>query len=89
MLLMSLVVGLEQQLGDEFGGDHGEFDEFGGHCLVCLREKQVRLMSLGVCLMTLGVSLEQELGDEFGGDFDEFDEFGGHLLVCWREQGRV
>ena len=30
MLLMSLGVGLEQQLGTEFGADFDEFDEFGG-----------------------------------------------------------
>ena len=80
---MSLGVGLEQELGDEFGGG---FDEFGGHLLVCLRGKGVRLMSFGVCL-SLGVGLEQELGDEFGGDFDELDEFGGHFRVCLRERG--
>ena len=34
---MSLGVGLEQELRDEFGGDFDEFDEFGGHSLVCLR----------------------------------------------------
>ena len=28
--LMSLAVGLEQELVDEFGGDFDEFDEFGG-----------------------------------------------------------
>ena len=77
---MSLAVGLEQELGDEFGGDFDEFDEFGGHFLVCLREKAGRLMSLGV-------RLEEELGDEFGGDFDEFDEFGRHFLVRLREKG--
>ena len=36
---MSLGVGLEQELRDEFGGDFDEFDEFGGHFLVCLRQK--------------------------------------------------
>ena len=34
MRLMSLGVRLEQELGDEFGGDFDEFDEFGGHFLV-------------------------------------------------------
>ena len=52
---MSLGVGLEEELGDEFGGDFDEFDEFGGHFLVCLREKKVCLMSLGVRLVSLGV----------------------------------
>ena len=32
--LMSLGVGLEKELRDEFGGDFDEFDEFGGHFLV-------------------------------------------------------
>ena len=27
--LMTLAVGLEQEFGDEFGGDFDEFDEFG------------------------------------------------------------
>ena len=67
----------------EFGGDFDEFDEFGGRFLVCLREKGVGLMSLG---LRLGVGLKQELRDEFGDDFDEFDEFGGHFLVCLREK---
>ena len=42
--------GLEQELGDECGGDLDEFDEFGGHFLVCLSEKGPRLMSLCVCV---------------------------------------
>ena len=77
-----LVVGvrLKQELGDEFGGDFDEFDEFGGR-FSCLREREVCLMSLGVLLMSLGVRLKQELGDEFGGGFDEFDEFGGAFVV--------
>ena len=33
--LMSLAVGSEEDLGDEFGGDFDEFDEFGGRSLVC------------------------------------------------------
>ena len=37
--LMSFGVGLKQDLGDEFGGDFDECEEFGGHFLVCLREK--------------------------------------------------
>ena len=37
--LMSLVAGLQKELGDEFGSDLDEFDEFGGHFFVCLREK--------------------------------------------------
>ena len=44
---MSWAVALEEELGDEFGGGFDEFDEFGGHLLVCLREKVVRLVSLG------------------------------------------
>ena len=67
MRLMSSGVGLEQELRDEFGGDFDEFDEFGGHFLVCLREKGLSLMSLGVRLMSLGVGLEQELEDGFEG----------------------
>ena len=59
--LMSLAVGLEEELAGEFGGDFDEFDEFGGHSLVCLREKETRLMSLGLLLMSLGVGLKQEL----------------------------
>ena len=39
VLLMSLGAGFEQELGDEFGGDFDEFDEFGGHFLVCLRQQ--------------------------------------------------
>ena len=79
---MSLCVRLSQQLGDEFGGDFGEFDEFGGAFVVCLFHLEMCLMSLGVFLMTLGVGLEQELGGEFGVDFGEFDEFGGAFVVC-------
>ena len=37
--LMSLGVVLEQEFGDELGGDFDEFDEFGGHFLVCLRAR--------------------------------------------------
>ena len=32
---MTLGVGLEQELGDEFGGDFSELDEFGGAFAVC------------------------------------------------------
>ena len=35
---MSLAVGLEEELADEFGGDFDEFAEFGGRFLVCLQE---------------------------------------------------
>ena len=38
---------MEEELGDEFGGDFDEFDEFGGHFFVCLRGTGRRLMSLG------------------------------------------
>ena len=34
--LMSLGVRLKQELGDEFGGDFGEFDKFGVAFAVCL-----------------------------------------------------
>ena len=78
---------LEKGPGDAFGGDFDEFDECGGHFLVCLRDREVRLLSLGVRLVTLGVGLEQELGDRFGGDFGEFDEFGGRFLVLLRSKG--
>ena len=67
VFLMSLGVGLEQDLGNEFGVDFDEFDEFGGTCVVYLLRLEVCLMSLGVRSMTLGVGLEQELGDEFRG----------------------
>ena len=36
---MSLAAGLEEDHGDEFGGDFDEFDEFGGHFLVRVRQK--------------------------------------------------
>ena len=49
MLSMSLGVGLEQELGDEFGVDFAEFDEFGGAFVVCLLHLKMRLMSLEVC----------------------------------------
>ena len=81
VFLMSLGVGLDQDLGNEF--DFDEFDEFGGTCVVCLLRLEVRLMNLGVRSMTLAVSLEQELGDEFGCDFSELDEFGGAFAVCF------
>ena len=83
LFLMSLGVGLEQDLGNEFGVDFDEFDEFGSTCVVYLLRLEVCLMSLGARSMTLGVGLEQELGDEFGGDFRELDEFGGAFAVCF------
>ena len=73
---------MEQELGDEFGVEFDEFDEFGCVFLVCSLHLEMRLMSLGVFLMSLGVCLERELGDEFGVDFDEFDEFWGVFAVC-------
>ena len=85
--LMSLGMALETELGDEFGSDFDELDEFGGHFLVCLQGKAGRLMSLGVRLMSSAVDLEEELGDEFGGGFDELDDFGVHFLVCMRATG--
>ena len=66
---MSLGVGLEQELRDEFGGDFDEFDEFGGQFLVCLREKGLSLMSLGVRLVSLGAGLENGSEMSFGGGF--------------------
>ena len=77
MFLMSLGVGLERELGDEFGVGFDEFDEFG-----CLLHLEMRLMSLEMFLMSLGVGLERGLGDEFGVDFDELDEFVGPFSVC-------
>jgi hypothetical protein len=41
--LMSLGVGLETGLGDEFGDDYEECDEFGGHFFVCVQEKASNL----------------------------------------------
>ena len=78
---MSLAVGLEKELGDEFWGDFDEFDEFGVAFVVCVLSLEMRLMSLGVRLMSLGAGLEQELGGEFGSGFDEFDEFGVAFVV--------
>ena len=42
---MSLGVGFERELRDEFGGDFDEFDEFGGPFSVCLLHLEMRLMS--------------------------------------------
>ena len=53
--LMSLGVGLGQELGDEFGVEFDEFDEFGGVFLVCSLHLGMRLMSLEMFLMSLGV----------------------------------
>ena len=78
--LMSLGVGLEQDLGDEFEGDFDEFDEFGGAFVVCLLLLEMRLRSLGVRLMSLGWAWKKQLGDEFRVDLDEFDEFA--VCVC-------
>ena len=36
---------MEQELGDEFGVDFDEFDEFGGAVVVCLLHLETRLMS--------------------------------------------
>ena len=47
MVLMSLGVGFEQELGDEFEGDVDEVDEFRGVFTVCLPTFGVRLMSWG------------------------------------------
>ena len=46
-VFMSLGVGLEQELGDEFGVDFDELDEFGGALVVWLLHLKMRLMSLG------------------------------------------
>ena len=77
---MSLGWVWEKQLGDEFGVDFDEFDEFGGVFSVCLLHLEMRLMSLGVRLMSLGWVWKKQLGDEFRVDLDEFDEFAG--CVC-------
>ena len=67
--LMSLGVGLDQELGHEFEGDFDEFDEF-WVCVCCVfADFGGAFMSLEVHLMSLCVGLEQELGDEFGVDF--------------------
>ena len=66
---MSLGVGLERELGDEFGvefDESDEFDEVGGPFSVCLLHSEMGLMSLEMFLVSLGVGLERELGDEFG-----------------------
>ena len=47
VFLMSLGVGLEHELRDEFGVDFDEFDEFGGAFVVCLLRLEMRLMSWG------------------------------------------
>ena len=47
MRLMSLGAGLEQELGNEFGGDFAEFDEFGGSFVVGLLHLEMSLVSFG------------------------------------------
>ena len=37
--LMSLGMALETELGDDFGSDFDEFDEFGGHSLCVCKER--------------------------------------------------
>ena len=71
--LLSLGMALETELGDEFGSDFDEFDELGGHFLVCLRQKITEFGEFG--------------GAELGGDFDEFDEFGVISLCVRKKQG--
>ena len=68
---------MEQELGDDFGVEFDEFDEFGVRfvCVFC------------IWLMSLGVGYEQELPDEFDGDFDEFDEFGGCFCCVFDDFG--
>ena len=51
---MSLGMGYEHELGDEFGGDFDEFDEFGSDFVVCSLHLEMRLMSLGGRVMSLG-----------------------------------
>ena len=41
--LESLSVHLKQELGEEFGGDFDEFDEFGGAFSACLLYLEMRL----------------------------------------------
>ena len=86
VLLMSLGAGFEQELGDEFGGDCDEFDEFGVISLCVCDKRGMCLMRLGLRLMSLAVGLEKELRDEFGDGLSERDEFGGHFLVCLGEK---
>ena len=54
---------LEQELGDESGGDLDEF-EFGGAFVVYSLHLEMHWMSLEILLMSLGVGLERELGGE-------------------------
>ena len=44
---MSLGVGLEHELGHDFGGDFDDFDEFGGAFAVCSLHLEMRSMNLG------------------------------------------
>ena len=85
--LMSLGVGLEEELRDEFGGDFDEFDEFGGYFLVCLREKGLSLMSLAMRLMSLGVRSGQKRGDEFGDGFESLMSLGVISRCVCEERG--
>ena len=68
---MSLGVGLDQELGDEFEGDFDEFDEFGGAFVVGLLHFEISLMSffLGGCCVCAAFG---DACDDFGGAFDEF-----------------
>ena len=59
MSLVSLGVGLEQELQDEFGGDVDELDEFGGHFLVSLQEKGGAFDELGGAFDEFGLGLEK------------------------------
>ena len=49
---------MNQELGDAFGGDFDEFDEFGVAFAVCLLHLGMRLMSLGVRKNELGRAFE-------------------------------
>ena len=68
---MSLGVGLEQELGDEFGVDFDELDEFVWVCCVFAAFGDAFDEFGGVFFMSLGVGLEQELEVEFGVEFDD------------------
>ena len=48
--LMSLGVGLDKELGEEFGGGFDEFDEFGVPFVVCLCVCVRVCVCVGVCL---------------------------------------
>ena len=58
MRLMSLGWVWKKQLGDEFGGDFDEFDEFGVVFVVCVLSLEMHLMSLGGAFDEFGCGFE-------------------------------